>query len=384
MKLRTLVIVVAILALASGAVFFLRRPTSPPSADVRIGKPLVDSAMIEKTAKIQVSDQGKSVSLARQPDGTWIVGDYFGLPADFTKLSRLVDELTQAKVERLVTANAERIAGLEFKDTQLAFADVSGNAQLTLTLGKTAQSGGRFIRFGDEQKAYLAPINAWIDAEPRNWANTQLLNLKPDEVAKVEISFPADGNATIVASRAKKEDAFAAEKSAEGKSLKSDKVSGIVSSLSSLRFSDTADLGDPNVAAARENSRTIKLTTFDGKTVTITAGRKPEQKIIKPPATAASDQSGPAALLKTTKTDPTDPAGDKHEGPAKSLESATETIPAGPVFVFVSHSDPAAPVNALMQKRAFSVYEYAFTSLPQKRDELFEAAPATAPSDTTP
>jgi hypothetical protein len=42
-------------------------------------------------------------------------------------------------------------------------------------------------------------------------------------------------------------------------------------------------------------------------------------------------------------------------------------------------------VNALMVKRAFQIAEYTFTGLPQKADELFEAAPpAPAPATTAP
>ena len=35
---------------------------------------------------------------------------------------------------------------------------------------------------------------------------------------------------------------------------------------------------DANVAAAKANLRTLKLTTFDHKTMTVALGRKPEEK----------------------------------------------------------------------------------------------------------
>ena len=67
----------------------------------------------------------------------------------------------------------------------------------------------------------------------------------------------------------------------------------------------------------------------------------------------------------------------------KPLAPEFETIPAGPVFAFVAHSDVSAPVNGLMTKRAFQIAEYTFTGLPQKSDELFEAAPPP-PAPATP
>jgi hypothetical protein len=48
--------------------------------------------------------------------------------------------------------------------------------------------------------------------------------------------------------------------------------------------------------------------------------------------------------------------------------------------VNISHGDAAAPINALMQKRAFQISDYTFTGLPQKADELFEPAPVAAPA----
>jgi hypothetical protein len=370
MKLKTVALAVAILAVLSAITFIVQRPAPPPSADARIGQPLAPAATLEQAAHVRLTDQGKVVLLVRQSDGTWRVPGYYDLAADFAKLTKLVSDLTGAKLQRLVTSNPERIARLEFKDTEIAFLDASDKELWSVTLGRTAENGGRFVRFGPEQKAYLANLNADVDVDAKNWADTQLLNLKSDDIARIELSFPDDGGGTLIATRAKKEDAFAAEKAPDGRKLKSDSVTNLLGSFTALRFSDASEPSDPNAIAAKEHARTLKLTAFDGKAVTILIGRKPEEKIVKAPAPATdAAKNGPAALLDADKKD---------AGPAKTLEAATETVPAGPVFAFITHSDATAPINALMQKRAFQVAEFAFTGLPQKLDELFEAAPATA------
>ena len=92
---------------------------------------------------------------------------------------------------------------------------------------------------------------------------------------------------------------------------------------------------------------------------------------MKPPVT---DKSLLGAATPSSPTAPT-PAPD-----AKLLTPEFETIPAGPVFVSIAHSDAAAPVNALMAKRAFQIADYTFTSLPQKSADLFEPAPPPAPA----
>jgi hypothetical protein len=380
MKIKTLIVTVLVLAVLSLGVYFLSRPEAPKVADSRITQPLVDRALIEKAAKLKLSEAGKTVELTRQADGTWRVPSYYDMPADFNKLSGFVGNLTDAKIERLVTSNAERIARLEFKDTKIELLDAAGKALLTLVLGKNPETGsGRFVRFGDEQKAYLATLSAWLDTDAKNWANAELINLKPDDIAKVEIPFAEGG--PVVVSRAKKEDPWTAEKAPAGQKVKADKVASVLTSVGAIRFSDTNPLDDPNVAAAKANLRTFKLTTFDNKTVTVAMGRKPEEKKLKPPSASADGKSGPAALGNLgdlAKKDEAKPGEAKKDD--KPLAPEFETIPAGPVFVFITHSDAAAPVNALMQKRAFQVSEYTFTGLPQKADELFEPAPAPAPA----
>jgi hypothetical protein len=373
MKLRTLVVTVAVLAAASVAVFFLQRPAPPASADPHVGQPLVTDATLQETARFVLSDQGKTVTLARQADGTWRVPAYYDLPVDFSKLSRLIDDLAAAKIQRAVTRNPERIARLEFKDTKLQLFDAAGKSLWSVTLGKNADSGGRFLRFDDQPAAYLASFSAWLDAEPKNWADSSLLKLKADDIAKVEIGFADD--APVVVSREKKEAPWTAAKTPDGQQVNPAKITSLLSSLDTLRFTDTTAPDDAKAVAARAHERTLALTTFAGETVTVALGREPEQKKLKPPS--ADAKSGPAALGTTADLE-------KKESPEKSGSPSApaqpplpefETIPAGPVFAFIKNSDRAAPINALMAKRAFQISDYTFTSLPQKPADLFEPAP---------
>ena len=385
MKLKTLALAVAVLAVLSGVTYFVRRPAPPASADSRIGQPLAPAAPLAQAAKVRISDQGKTVELVKAADGVWHVPGYYDLPADFAKLSRFVSDLTDAKLQRLVTTNPERISRLEFNDTKIAFLDTADKELWSVILGRNAETGGRFVRFGNEQKAYLASFNGFLDVDQKSWADAKLLNLKADDVARLDISFPDDGGQTVSATRAKKEDAFASDQAPAGEQLKAETVTNLLSSLAGLSFSDTSDPSDPNAIAAKAHTRTIKLTLFDGKTVNLALGRKPEEKVIKSPAPAAdATTGGPASVLNTLPGAKKDEsaaadAAKPEAGPAKALEPATETVPAGPVFAFITESEAKAPINALMQKRAFQIAEYTFTNLPQKFDDMFEPAPPPAP-----
>lgn len=363
MKLRTLAITIAVLAALSAAVYLGNRPRPAPSDDPRVGKALLDPDTVTRASGLAVSDQGKKVELARNGDGSWRVTSYFDMPADFEKISRLVQDLNEAKVERFVTANPDRLAHLEFKDSSIALADASGKEIWSLTLGKTPELGnGRFIRFGAEPRAYFSGLHVWLDTDAKGWANAQLVSVKPDEVASVEIPF--EGAAAVVATRAKKEAPWTAAGAPAGKKLIADKVSSALTSLTSLRFTDTVAAKDPAAAEAAAHMRTFKLTTFSGRTLTVALGRKPEEKKLKPPVADDKQALAPIGKAGEVKAD------------SKPVAPEFETVPAGPVFAVVSSSDANAAINDMMKRRAFQVDEYTFTGLPQKPEELFEAEKA--------
>jgi hypothetical protein len=360
MKLRTLILAVAVLAVLSAAAYLGNRPKAAPPADPRVGRVLLDPDTAAVAAGLVVEDQGKRVELTRGPGGSWTDASYYNLPADAGKISQLARDLNEAKVERLVTVNPERLAHLGFKDSSIAFRDSSGREIWRLVIGNEPDSGsGRFIRFGDEPRAFFSGLHVWLDTDPKAWADTRLLDLKPDDIASVKIPF--ESGAPVVASRAKKDSPWTTGTAPTGQRISADKLAPVLTSLTSLSFSDTADKGDAAAAAAAQHMRTVTLKTFDGRTITISLGRKPEEKRLK--ATAADAKEGLASLGKLTDT----------KAEAKPAVPEFDTIPAGPVFAVITSSDAKAAINDLMKRRAFEVDDYVFTGLPQKPDDLLEA-----------
>jgi hypothetical protein len=413
MKIKTLALSVAILLVLAVLARYLQRPPPAAPMDARIGQPVFDVKALERSARLRLADQGKTVLLTKQSGGKWLDSSYYDLPADFSKLSRFIDDLVTARVQRLVTRNPERLARLDFKDASIALLDATGQTLWDITLGMNAEGGGRFVKFDGEPKGYLANLSLYLDADAKNWADSLLIDLKPDDIAGVEIGF--DSGEPVAASRPKKAAAWTAAKAPAGQRINSARITSLLGSFGSLRFQDTADLTDPNVAAARQHSRTIRLSTFDHKTITIQLGRKPEErKEIKkqtpegsgqqaagkgqktpnelassaasanPPAASAAPATAlvtqnPApspAAEESTKVETLNPQSSAVPPPVKPEEPKFETVPAGPVYAFITSSDASAPVNTLMTKRAFQIFDWNFTSLPQKSDELFELVPA--------
>lgn len=345
MKIKQLVIVVAVLALAAVVTFFLRRPAPAAAADARLGQNLVDASTLQKTAKIKVSEAGKSIELTKDAAGAWRIQTYFNLPASFPKIAEFLADYADTKIERVVSTNPERIARLGFGDGRVELFDTAGTTIWSLTVGRSSESGGHFLRFGDEAKAYYAPLRTYLDTEPINWAEQQLIQHTADDIAAVELSFPKE-NLTIKASRPGKDDPFVAVDAPGGRKLRFDAIPTLVTSFASLRFSNTSAVDNPEARALRaDNLRTLKLTTFGGQTYTIEMSAR-----IPPPPTPPTATDG-------TPPPPVDPR---------------DSIPTA-AFVWIASSLESAPVNGLMKQRTFHMNEYLYASLPAKSDDLFEA-----------
>ncbi len=368
MKIKSLVITVVVLAILSAAAYYLTRNPPPAVADARVGKPIADQAVFNQLSKIRVLYNGTTVELVHQPDGTWTIPAYYDMPVDFNKLTQLFAFFTQEKVQRLVTSNPDTIKRLGFDGNRITLFDAAGKEAWNIAIGKDSETGGKYLRFGDEPKAFHTTANLIFDADPSNWADTYLVNLKNEDVSRVEVDFPAE-NMTLVATRAKPTDPWVAQNAPAGRKLGENAITRILGADGVIRYQENLDLTDARVAEPRPEARNVKFTTFGGRTVEIHLARKPAEKVMKAPAPAGPEKAGPAAALGNITSEPKEP-----EGPASAL--ASEEKPPGPLFITVKDSDPKSRVNALMQKRAFVVQDYVMTSLPQKLDEALEPGAA--------
>ncbi len=355
MKLRPLLITLAVLLPAAGAVWWLQRPApAAQSADARLGQRVADPAGLASATRVRLKAQGKTTELARTDDGRWTVaaGDTApALPADASRLTRLASDLVSPKVERLVTENPTRIATLELDSSEVAFLDAAGKTLLELDLGKNADGGGRFLRYGSEAKAYLARLTASIDADPANWRDTALVSIKIDDIASLTFAFP--GAAPVVVSRPDAKTGWTSPATPAGQQVKTATVTSQLTNLASLRYTQVAPTLDPGVIAARILTRDVTLTTFDGRTVKLALGRAPE--IPKPAKPAA-----------------TPPAGDTTPPP----EPAEPPAPPRPVYAELTDSKADAVLSAAAKTHAFEIGEWIHTGLPSAAADLFEPVPA--------
>lgn len=353
MKLRPLILALAVLVPAAGLVWWLQTPPALPAlADERVGQRLADPARIAAATRVRIIASGDKLELTRSAGDTWAVAETAStpsLPADAERLNRLANDLVTPKIERLVSSRPEKIATYELDATSVTFLDDAGQTLLALHLGKTPEGGGRILRYADEPRAYLARLNAVVDASAASWRNTALVSdLEAKDVASLSIGF-SDTPGPVVLSRNAADQAWSSTASPAGHQVKASFLNTQLSNLRSLRYTEVVSRVEPQLVAARIFPRDVLLTTFSGRTVRLSFSRTPE----------------PAA--------PSDVA------------SNPEGTPPAPRRIFVELSDSAAsPTLATASKtHGFEIAEWAYSSLPANSADLFEPIPSIPSSSPT-
>lgn len=356
MKLRPLLLSVAVLAPLAAVVWWVQRPAPvATSSDTRLGTRLVDPAQLADAATLRITASGSSLEFTRRPDGRWVLAGEPALPADLTRLARVGSDLVGPKIERLVSQSAAKLSTYELDKDRVTYLAGDGRVLLDLRLGKTADGGGRLLAFGDESKAYLARLSLFLDASPTSWRDTALLGgVTAADIASIRFTF-ADGAEPVSLSREAADKPWTSPATPAGQQVKASVLTTQTGNLATLRYTGVTARDAESFAAARDHAREVTLTTFAGRTVTIALLRAPEAPAPEPAPVAEGETPPPA---------PT---------PAPR-----------PVFVTLTDSAADAVLAEAGKTHVFEIADWIHSGLPARSEDLFEAVPQPpAPATVT-
>ncbi len=379
MNLKNLSLAVVILAVLAGVAAFLNRPAPPPETDPRVGQPLLATETANAAQSLTLTQGTATVTVTRDGESdTWRVSNYHNLPASLSKLRSFVKGLTDAKINRVVTRSADRAARLDLDTASVSLTTADGETW-SVDLGKTAERGGRYLRFDEaaDAPAYLAEFSAYLDTTAKNWAESKLVAAERDQIASITLTFAADDEAPLTLTRESPTADWTASDLPEGKQVKSGAISTLLSTATNLRFTDVSEPDHTDAVDAAAHSRTLTFKTFGGEEFTVTLGRRPEKTIVKQP-----EPANPAAAAAEMVAEAT--ASAEPKSGEEVVEDLTETIPAGPTYAKVNGPAAVAPLASFNDTLAFKISDYSFTSLPANREALLEDAPAPAAVEPPP
>jgi hypothetical protein len=194
---RLIVLMIAALAAISGALYLSTQRNLPRDVHGSVLWPALASELDTVTSlSVLKGSTTPSVTVHKQGQ-QWTVAERANYPADVPKLRKLLLALSDAKIREEKTSNPANYAIIGVEDptkpgatgTQIDLTAKDGKHGLIV--GKSV-AGGNFVRRAGESTSYVVEPGISLEAEPRYWIDTALLDIPSDKIQRIEFK-PATG-----------------------------------------------------------------------------------------------------------------------------------------------------------------------------------------------
>ena len=186
-------IVIALLALGGASFLAGRRDGSQQRTGASLFPTLSTQANSATEITVIKGSSTPSLTVHKQNE-QWTVAERANYPADISKLRGLLQSLTDAKIIEEKTSNPTSYPVIGVEDPlkpEAGGAEVSisvADGKHAVIVGKSSPEGSYVRRAGEDKSYSVAPAIS-VDAEPRFWIDTKLLDLKTADIQKVDMKF---------------------------------------------------------------------------------------------------------------------------------------------------------------------------------------------------
>jgi hypothetical protein len=283
MKVRTLAILLVIMAVFAGAGILVVRMHGPEKSGGDLGKPLLKHLEADKITNIGIKGPKGTVSLARMTD-LWVVTERNDYPADFSRIIDLVRRLKSSGIGREFDSSDRTLRRLALKDpedsearetekgTRVQLYGKNGLTLASVLLGKIREGagergvpGGQYVRLGQDSTVYLIDNHfTSFESDPTGWIEKRPVQVEADEVKRVAC-LNADGKTTqYFFEREQEGDEFQLMNLPSGSKIKTSVVNRVAGALSSLRIEDVLDPSAASNLSSKTFDTLFEFTLFSG------------------------------------------------------------------------------------------------------------------------
>ena len=228
-----------------------------------------------KIARIELRQGDKKLALERK-DQAWVLADRGGYPAKAEPVRTLLVRLAEAQLVEPKTRKSDRFAMLELEDAgakdtksrEVRLLDQQGTLIAQAIIGKKrmdafgSSKAGTYVRWPEDQQAWLANTDVEVSATVRDWVQTTLLDLEAAKISAVTVEMPNEPPLQIERDAGKHKLVAVPE----GKKLKQGAdIDALVRAVGAVEFEDVRK-ADP---AASGDVSTARLQADGGLAVTL-------------------------------------------------------------------------------------------------------------------
>lgn len=256
-KLAILGVIAVVMA---GWAVLQNRMSQPANTSNFTSSPLIEGLPIESIASITVSSENgtKTVTLDKA-DGTFVVKEKGGYPADVRKINSLISNCLDIRTREMVTSDPANHTDLkvtpETAHYVVSFMDKDGKSLTGVAISPAeAESGRAFVRLVASNDVYAVDSEPWISTGDTDYLNTTLCEAPREKIVRVTVATPQDKYNLVVTETA---DAVKLEEIQEGQKQKDSVCTSVFGALSYLTFEDV--MKEAPEGAAFDHTYSCKL-----------------------------------------------------------------------------------------------------------------------------
>jgi hypothetical protein len=329
MKLRTLIIVVAVLV--GFEVWAWRRDVSrreQSGGSALVDSPLLDVEQVNQAQRIVIREKPQSkliktgiegfemrhivdknapireTVLERRNGDHWVVANYFDLDVDSAWLHQTMRDLSQGRLTRYLTNEPKLMNDLNLEFGQVRLEDGKGGVIRQVDFGR--KDGGdtyQFVRV-DGKQAFVAKHETEIVGDPLAWIVTRVLNFQYSDIREAEIPFSTNNSSALLTRSSGNDPLYPADKTSGDPTQISKNAERILTKIISEPIMLAVAPDSPLAASARQHvTEQVRLVLFNGKQYKITYRVVPNED----PALHSLGDAGADLVFATFEcSDPTD------------------------------------------------------------------------------
>lgn len=310
MKLDKFALVLLITLVIGGAALYFSQQEVEQHVDKEAGNIFSTALMqrINEVATVKIQEKDSVTTLALKND-QWGLTEKAGYPADFSKVKKLIIDISEFKTIESKTSNPEKYGRLGVQDInesgevaskKIDFLDKAGNIIESIILGKnkvskTPGSGNAlYVRKTNDAKSWLVSGSMRLPTAHIDWLDKKIVDIKSAEISKVTISHP-DKSQLIVEKATKEDKHFKVVNLPKAASLKSESVAdSLANALQNLTFNDVLPRKEFTFGKAKPT--VAEYSTFDGMNITAKVVEKDEKHFVVLDANSVKDESKEKAI----------------------------------------------------------------------------------------
>jgi hypothetical protein len=311
-----------------------------------------------------------SVELVRKNDA-WTVTERSGYAADVSKLRKLLQSVSEAKLLEEKTSTPENYPALGVEDVSKA--DATGlrvaipniKSPVNLIVGKSGPGAqSQYVRRVGEPKSWLVSASIEASTTPETWIRKEIADVSADRVQSATVTI-GKSKPYSAAKKSRADANFTVEGLPKGKALSSESAANsYAAALAGLTLADVQQAAafDGGTPAAHSTIR-----TFDGLVLDLDGWTKDDKHYISVKAAfdqALADQFKPPAPEKKDeqKDAAAKPDAAKSDSTAKPADQAAPATP--------NVSEEASTINARTSGWIYEIPQYKYDAIFKPVDEL--------------